>query len=154
LRELLADLDITHLERRLPEGFDTQVGGESPHRFSSGERQLIGLARALLSSADLLVLDEPSATLDVDREARVVEVLRGLTDRTVLVVTHRPALLEPADQVLVLEEGVVRPRTQIEFEPEVLVPTEASAETVLERRHVQGQLAALAGALALNGVTP
>jgi ABC-type bacteriocin/lantibiotic exporter with double-glycine peptidase domain len=154
LRELLTNLDITHLERRLPEGFDTQVGGESPHRFSSGERQLIGLARALLSSADLLVLDEPSATLDVDREARVVEVLRGLTDRTVLVVTHRPALLEPADQILVLEEGVVRPRTQIEFEPEVLVPTEASAETVLERRHVQGQLAALAGALALNGVTP
>ena len=161
LRALLADLDITHLERRLPEGFDSNVGGESPHRFSSGERQLLGLARALLSNADLLVLDEPSATLDLEREARVVEVLLALKgSRTLLVVTHRPALLEPADQIFSLEHGEVRileaAAAGVPQEPDKpnlepghglnLDPNRISVQA----NQVKEQLAALAGAMALS----
>jgi ABC-type bacteriocin/lantibiotic exporter with double-glycine peptidase domain len=95
--------------RRLPDGLDTVVGGETLHKFSTGERQMLGLARALVSTADVLILDEPTATLDLERERRVLEVLKNLRGRkTLLVITHRPALLEPADQILHLEDGITR----------------------------------------------
>lgn len=96
--------------RRLPEGLDTTVGGESPFRFSSGEKQMLGLARALLTEADVLVLDEPTATLDPHRERGIVQLLAKLKgQRTLLIITHRPALLELADQVFVLEGGSIQP---------------------------------------------
>jgi ABC-type bacteriocin/lantibiotic exporter with double-glycine peptidase domain len=94
---------------RMPEGLGTTIGGESPYRLSTGERQMLGLTRALLSDADLLILDEPTATLDKAREGRMVEYLAKLRGkRTVLVITHREALLPPADQVLRLVDGRVR----------------------------------------------
>jgi ATP-binding cassette subfamily B protein len=94
---------------RMPEGLETMIGGESPYRLSTGERQMLGLARALLSDADLLILDEPTATLDKEREQRVVEYLAALRGkRTTLIITHREALLPPADQVLKLVGGKVR----------------------------------------------
>jgi ABC-type bacteriocin/lantibiotic exporter with double-glycine peptidase domain len=104
----LAELGLAQVAKRLPEGLDTVVGGESLFKFSSGERQMLGLARALLSPADLLILDEPTATLDLEREQQVVALLTRLKgQRTMLIITHRPALIEPADQVLRLSEGVV-----------------------------------------------
>lgn len=88
---------------RLPKGLDTVIGGDSLYKLSSGERQLLGLTRALLSPAEVVVLDEPTATLDMAREARVIHLLESLKGkRTLLVITHRPALLAPADQVLEL----------------------------------------------------
>jgi ABC-type bacteriocin/lantibiotic exporter with double-glycine peptidase domain len=106
---VLEALGFANVIRRLPQGLETVIGGESPYRLSTGERQLLGLARALLSNNELLILDEPTATLDPDRERAVVEYLAGLKgSRTLLVITHRPALAEPANQVFVLEAGELR----------------------------------------------
>ena len=106
---VLGAVGLEQMARRLPEGLDTVLGGESLYKLSSGERQMLGLSRALCSRADLLILDEPTATLDMERERRVVQILTQLKhSKTLLVITHRPALIEPADQVLSLEDGVVR----------------------------------------------
>ena len=95
---------------RLPEGLDTIIGGDSPYRVSSGERQMLGLIRALLADSEVLILDEPTATLDQEREHRVVDLLWRLKGkRTIIVITHRPALVEPADQIVRVEAG----RTQL-----------------------------------------
>lgn len=110
VREVVHQLDMDNIVRRLPEGLQTTLGGDSPHRLSSGERQMLGLARILLSDADVLILDEPTATLDMDREQRVVEILTELKGKkTILVITHRPALMAPADTVLELVEGQIKP---------------------------------------------
>lgn len=105
----LEAVGLERVVRRLPDGLDTPIGGETLHKFSTGERQMLGLARALVSPADVLILDEPTATLDLEREARVLEVLRDLKHhKTLLVITHRPALMEPADQILHLVDGCIR----------------------------------------------
>jgi thiol reductant ABC exporter CydD subunit len=91
--------------RRLPAGYDTVVGAGG-HGLSAGQRQRLGLARALLRDASLLVLDEPTVHLDAAAAARVgetVEALRG--SRTILLLTHDPGLAARADRVLRLEAG-------------------------------------------------
>jgi ATP-binding cassette, subfamily C, bacterial CydD len=93
--------------RRLPAGYGTVVGAGG-HGLSAGQRQRLGLARALLRDASLLVLDEPTVHLDAAAAARVagtVEALRG--SRTVLLITHDPGLAARADRVLRLEAGRV-----------------------------------------------
>ncbi len=106
---VLGAVGLEQMARRLPDGLDTTIGGESLYKLSSGERQMLGLSRALCSRADVLILDEPTATLDMERERRVVQILTQLKhSKTLLVITHRPALIEPADQVLSLEDGMVR----------------------------------------------
>lgn len=102
----LEDVGLDGVARRLPDGLETMIGGETLHKFSTGERQMLGLVRALVSTADLLILDEPTATLDMERERRVLDALSKLRGvKTLLVVTHRPALIAPADQILTLEAG-------------------------------------------------
>jgi ABC-type transport system involved in cytochrome bd biosynthesis fused ATPase/permease subunit len=94
-----------HFVQGLPDGYATVVGSGG-HGLSAGQRQRLGLARALLRDADLLVLDEPTVHLDPTATARVaatVEALRGT--RTVLVITHDPDLADRADRVLRLEAG-------------------------------------------------
>jgi ATP-binding cassette subfamily C protein CydCD len=91
--------------RRLPEGYATVVGSGG-RGLSAGQRQRLGLARALLRDADLLVLDEPTVHLDRAAAARVaatVETLRGT--RTVLLITHDHDLAARADRVLWLGAG-------------------------------------------------
>jgi ABC-type multidrug transport system fused ATPase/permease subunit len=93
--------------RRLPAGYGTVVGAGG-HGLSAGQRQRLGLARALLRDASLLVLDEPTVHLDAAAAARVaatVEALRG--SRTILLITHDPGLAARADRVLRLEAGRV-----------------------------------------------
>jgi thiol reductant ABC exporter CydD subunit/thiol reductant ABC exporter CydC subunit len=90
---------------RLPEGLDTRVG-EDGAGLSRGQAQRVALARAFLKDAPVLVLDEPTASLDSDSEAVVMAAIARLTQgRTVLMVTHRLDLLARVDQVLVLENG-------------------------------------------------
>lgn len=80
--------------------------GERGHGMSSGERQRVALARAFLRDAPLLLLDEPTARLDVESEKAVVDATLRLTEsRTAILVAHRPALLSVATRVLRLENG-------------------------------------------------
>ena len=89
----------------LPEGLDT-VTGDRGGRLSGGERQRIALARALMRSPALLVLDEATGQLDAENERRILEALESLRGRTTVVaIAHRPALLEAADGVVWLESG-------------------------------------------------
>ncbi len=94
----------------LPRGYDT-LAGELGNRLSGGERQRIGLARAFLRDAPILLLDEPTASLDTESEVQVLEAIHRLSEgRTTLVVSHRLSALRDADEILVLADGRVRER--------------------------------------------
>ena len=83
--------------------------GEGGWGVSTGEARRIAIARAFLSDAELWILDEPTAHLDADAEARVIEALRGATrGRTVVVATHSPALARSADTVLTVAARTVQ----------------------------------------------
>lgn len=93
--------------KRLPQGLDTfLVDGHGP--LSLGERQRLQIARAMLAKPRLMVLDEATANLDKENEARILKVLQDLRGRcTVLALTHHPALAKGADQVMVIEKGKI-----------------------------------------------
>ncbi|MEU8704095.1 thiol reductant ABC exporter subunit CydD [Streptomyces sp. NPDC048565] len=95
----------------LPEGMGTELG-EDGAGLSAGQRQRLALARAFLADRPLLLLDEPTASLDGETEAGIVEAVRRLAaGRTVLLVVHRPALLTVADRVVTLEPSAQPGRT-------------------------------------------
>jgi thiol reductant ABC exporter CydC subunit len=94
----------------LPDGLDTQVG-EAGAEVSGGQRSRIALARALVSEAPVLVLDEPTAHLDAaSTRAFVEDLLKGARQGSVLLVTHSPIGLEGFDEILVLEDGRIAER--------------------------------------------
>jgi ATP-binding cassette subfamily B protein len=98
---------VDELADRLPDGFATRVG-EGGNSLSGGQRRRIALARALLRDAPILLLDEPTSGLDGESESAVMLSLeRAAAGRTVLMVSHRMALAERADRVVVLQEGRV-----------------------------------------------
>lgn len=89
----------------LPEGYDTQVG-ERGSRLSGGERQRISLARAYLRNSPILILDEPTSSVDIHTEAAIMEATeRLMSGRTTFMIAHRLSTLKSCDQVLVLEDG-------------------------------------------------
>jgi PrtD family type I secretion system ABC transporter len=91
---------------RLPQGYETPIGGGS-NTLSGGQMQRIGLARALYGQPKLVVLDEPNANLDAEGEASLQQVVRRLRQDkiTLVLVTHRPSLLDHIEKVLVMREG-------------------------------------------------
>ena len=92
---------------KLPRGYDTPIG-ENGAKLSGGERQRISIARALLKDAPIVLLDEATASLDVENETKVQEALsRLLTGKTVLVIAHRMRTVEAADKIIVLADGKV-----------------------------------------------
>ena len=92
---------------KLPHGYDTPIG-ENGARLSGGERQRISIARALLKDAPIVLLDEATASLDVENETKVQGALsRLLTGKTVLVIAHRMRTVEAADKIVVLKDGNV-----------------------------------------------
>ena len=82
--------------------------GENGSRLSGGERQRISIARALLKDAPIVLLDEATASLDVENETQVQAALSELLqDKTVLVIAHRMRTVDNADKIVVLEDGRV-----------------------------------------------
>lgn len=93
--------------QKLPDGYDTPIG-ENGAKLSGGERQRISIARALLKNAPIVLLDEATASLDVENESKVQAALsRLLAGKTVLVIAHRMRTVQSADKVVVLAEGKV-----------------------------------------------
>ena len=116
--------------RRLPMGYDTPIG-ENGARLSGGERQRISIARALLKDAPIVLLDEATASLDVENETKVQEALsRLLAGKTVLVIAHRMRTVEAADKIVVLAGGRVAEQGS---------PSELMAKRGLFRRMVELQ---------------
>ena len=92
---------------KLPEGYATPIG-ENGAKLSGGERQRISIARALLKNAPIVLLDEATASLDVENETKVQGALsRLLAGKTVLVIAHRMRTVEAADKIVVLADGRV-----------------------------------------------
>lgn len=92
---------------RLPQGYNTPIG-ENGAKLSGGERQRISIARALLKDAPIVLLDEATASLDVENETKVQGALsRLLAGKTVLVIAHRMRTMEAADKIVVLADGQV-----------------------------------------------
>jgi ABC-type multidrug transport system fused ATPase/permease subunit len=93
----------------LPEGYETWIGQQG-HRFSGGQRQRLGLARALLRDPQLLILDEAMNSLDSDLESRIRQAINErFAGRTVLIISHRADTVRDADHVIHLHEGRVVP---------------------------------------------
>lgn len=115
---------------KLPKGYDTSIG-ENGAKLSGGERQRISIARALLKDAPIVLLDEATASLDVENETKVQGALsRLLTGKTVLVIAHRMRTVEAADKIVVLADGKVAEEGS---------PAELMAKGGLYRRMVELQ---------------
>ncbi|MBC2735531.1 MAG: ABC transporter ATP-binding protein [Desulfobacteraceae bacterium] len=105
LRTLLADANCLDFVMRLPQGLETPLneGGAS---LSSGERQLLSIARAFARQPDIIILDEATSYIDSETENRIQEALQRLTTgRTTFLVAHRLSTVKQADQILVLHHG-------------------------------------------------
>jgi ATP-binding cassette subfamily C protein/ATP-binding cassette subfamily C protein EexD len=102
---------------RLPQGYDTEIGDGGQH-LSGGQRQLIGLARAMFGHPRFVVLDEPNSNLDGDAEQALIRGLEALKGRgtTVILVSHRPTLVQGVDKVLLMRDGAAEafgPRAEV-----------------------------------------
>ena len=93
--------------RELPEGYDTMIG-ENGSELSGGERQRISIARAFLKDAPIILLDEATASLDVENETKVQSALsRLIKNKTVMVIAHRMRTVAGANKIVLLSDGVV-----------------------------------------------
>ena len=99
----LANCDV--FAEKLPKGYDTEIG-ENGSQLSGGERQRISIARAFLKNAPIILLDEATASLDVENETMIQTALsRLIRDKTVIVIAHRMRTVAGTDKIIVLSEG-------------------------------------------------
>jgi ATP-binding cassette subfamily C protein EexD len=114
--EAAKNADVHAMVLDLPNGYDTEIG-DGGAWLSGGQRQRIGLARALYGNPKLLVLDEPSSSLDAAAELRMIQTLAALKGKaTVVLVTHRLNFLALADKVMILRGGAIEafgPRDEV-----------------------------------------
>ena len=108
--EVLAAAKLAHCDEfaeKLPDGWQTMIG-ENGSELSGGERQRLSIARAFLKDAPIILLDEATASLDVDNETLIQESLsRLIRNKTVMIIAHRMRTVADADKIVVLKDGVV-----------------------------------------------
>ena len=91
----------------MPEGYDTVIG-ERGLKLSGGQKQRLSIARAVLRNTPILILDEATAAVDVETEAKIQQAIQELTEnRTIIVVAHRLSTVKKADTILVIEDGKI-----------------------------------------------
>ena len=107
--EVMAAAKLANCEdfiEKMPQKWDTMIG-ENGSELSGGERQRISIARAFLKDAPIILMDEATASLDVDNESLIQEALSKLIkDKTVLIIAHRMRTVDGADKIVVLKDGV------------------------------------------------
>jgi ATP-binding cassette subfamily B protein/subfamily B ATP-binding cassette protein MsbA len=107
IREAAQRAQADEFISKLPDGYESQVGERGGH-LSVGQRQRIGIARAFLKNAPILLLDEPTSALDPTTESAIMETVKELMrGRTTIIITHRIATIHGVDQIIVLENGRV-----------------------------------------------
>jgi ATP-binding cassette subfamily C protein LapB len=106
LLEAMRVSGLDEIVAQLPAGVGTQVG-ERGDRLSGGQRQIVAIARALLTRPRLLLMDEPSSMIDPGNEQKLIGRLRALGDTTIVLVTHRMAMLALVDRLVVMDRGRV-----------------------------------------------
>lgn len=91
----------------LPRGYNTVIG-EDQHLLTEGQKQLLAIARSLLSRAEILLLDEVTSNIDNNTTTKIAQILQDLkNDHTILLVTHKPEMMDIADRVIVMDHGKV-----------------------------------------------
>ncbi len=94
----------------MPDGYDTQVG-ERGLRLSGGQKQRVAIARAILRRSPVIILDEATASVDVETEQQIQQAIAGIAGkRTIIAIAHRLSTIRNADQILVIEEGRITER--------------------------------------------
>ncbi|MEC7468212.1 MAG: ATP-binding cassette domain-containing protein, partial [Pseudomonadota bacterium] len=105
--QVLEQCELAALVNNHPDGLSLNVG-EKGALLSGGKRQAVAIARALIHSPDIFILDEPTASMDSNTEARLKAVLKARTqDKTLILNTHRTTLLDLVDRIIVVDHGKV-----------------------------------------------
>ena len=113
---------------RLPDGYDTVISSNAG-ALSAGQRQKLGLARAIYNDPKLIILDEPNSNLDDQGERSLLTTLRKIKEsgRTIIIITHRTSILALVDKLILMKDGVI---TNIGSKNEVLQAISASSSNI------------------------
>ena len=91
----------------LPDGYNTKLIANADN-ISVGEKQLLALARTLLSKSEVLLFDEVTSSLDLDTSKKIIKILDKLKkNHTIIMITHKPALMKSADEILIINHGKI-----------------------------------------------